>query len=81
MKDRPAPKLTKTLKYLPYSGCYIGRTTELKQLVALGYELRYEVGITPYRVEYAPRFRTDPKPWVQVGGLESRLSSGEIGAY
>lgn len=78
----PKPKLSKTLKYLSFSACYIGNTRDLLKLNALGYELRYEVTRgAEYRVRYEPRFRTDPKPWVQIGGLQSRLSSGEVGAY
>ncbi len=81
MAERPVPKLTKTLKYLQLSDCYIGKTRDLKHLMSLGYQLRYDVCGNTYPVRYAPRSRTDPFPWIQVGGLECRLSSGEIGAY
>ena len=81
LASRRDPKLSRTLKYLAYSKCYIGNTRDLRGLASDGYQLKYELGGTYYPVAYAPRFKTDPKPWVQVGGLESRLSSGEICAY
>ncbi len=59
---------------------WIGDTAGLLNLKAQGRVLRYEVqtDVPEYAVEYAPRSKRDPMPWVQVGGLESRLKSGEI---
>lgn len=59
---------------------WIGDTKGLIQLKTMGRVLRYEVStdVPEYAVRYAPRSPRDPMPFVQVGGLESRLRSTEI---
>jgi len=59
---------------------WIGNTAGLLKLRSQGLELRYGIstGVPEYAVRYAPRSKYDPMPWVQAGGLESRLRSTEI---
>lgn len=59
---------------------WIGDTKGLIQLKTMGMVLRYEVmtDAPEYAVRHAPRSPRDPMPFVQVGGLESRLRSTEI---
>lgn len=57
---------------------YTGDTAGLLELLALDMRLTYSVCDMVSDVVYAPRSKRDPMPWVQVGGLESRLRSGEI---
>lgn len=68
------------MKYLPYSNIWIGNTKELKSLQSDGMRLVYEIGMTKYDVTHSPRSKTDPRPWVQVGGCEFRLRSWEVHA-
>ncbi len=64
----------------PGSKRWIGDTAGLVKLQTMGMVLRYEVATRhpEYAVRYQPRTQRDPMPWVQVGGLESRLRSTEI---
>lgn len=64
----------------PGSKRWIGDTAGLVKLQTMGMVLRYEVAtnVPEYAVSYQPRSKRDPMPWVQVGGLESRLRAGEI---
>lgn len=64
----------------PENKRWTGDTKGLLELRSQGMELRYEIstGVPEYAVRYAPRTKTDPMPWVQASGLESRLRSSEI---
>lgn len=68
------------MKYLPHSKIWIGNTSELLRLQKEGRTLKYQAMGTFWDVDYAPRSPYDPLPFLQVGGLNSRLRSTEIHA-
>lgn len=68
------------MKHLPFSDIWIGTTKQLRAATHDGYRLVYEIGETKYDVQYAPRSKWDPSPWLQIGGSEFRLKSTEIHA-
>jgi hypothetical protein len=68
------------MKYLSYSKIWIGSTVDLLRLKKEGRTLKYEAMGTLWDVDYAPRSPYDPLPFLQVGGLNSRLRSTEIHA-
>lgn len=62
----------------PENKRYIGDTAGLRKLESQGMRLTYSVCDNVSDVVYAPRSKSDPMPWAQVGGLESRLRATEI---
>lgn len=77
---KPVKTRGTAVKHLKFLDIWIGNTRQLLKAQADGMRLVYEVGITKYAVQHAPRSPRDPQPWVQVGGCEFRLKSTEIHA-